>query len=352
MSDIFADGYHIPSLSSISETKYWQSVYDRLSHRHNYFCDGIKTEKIEDEDIIKALTDIGWDLEYRYNSNHYYSKSFDGSLAFADIRHLPGGPRIEIGVAETNKGQYKEVFNALNKFKCDIRKPDGVYANLTWMAARGVGASHQFIRCPQWADIRYNYPSKVKAGLSDLHEMDKPWEKGKLAIWYGPPGTGKTFAIRSLMMEWSKNFESYIVTDPEKFLSTPYYYFNVIEGADRVLFILEDSADLVMRESRGNYSLSRLLNITDGLLGQSREDIFLITFNEDIESIDKAFLRPGRCLNNIEFTLFAPEEANKWLRDNNVDCNMYDEKTLAQLYNLKNFNQCFVDDEPKVGFTT
>ena len=90
------------------------------------------------------------------------------------------------------------------------------------------------------------------------------------------------------------------------------------EGDDahkRVCFVLEDSADLVIQESRAAHydKMNRLLNITDGLFGQGREDLFILTFNERVDRIDPAFLRPGRCLAKVEFPKFSAPEAALWL---------------------------------------
>jgi hypothetical protein len=46
--------------------------------------------------------------------------------------------------------------------------------------------------------------------------------------------------------------------------------------------------------------LSRLLNLTDGLLGQGRRVLAAITTNEDIRVLHPAATRPGRCLAQIE----------------------------------------------------
>ena len=66
-----------------------------------------------------------------------------------------------------------------------------------------------------------------------------------------------------------------------------------------------------MEECRANHfdKIGRLLNMTDGLYGQGRKDIFRLTFNEAVDRIDPEFLRPGRCIANLALRRFEPRGA-------------------------------------------
>lgn len=102
----------------------------------------------------------------------------------------------------------------------------------------------------------------------------------------------------------------------------------------RRLFVLEDAADLIIQESRSNHydKIGKLLNMTDGLFGQGREDVFLVTFNEEVERVDPAFLRPGRCIGQVRFMEFGAEEASDWFRAHGVKCEAGGELTIAEMY--------------------
>ena len=69
------------------------------------------------------------------------------------------------------------------------------------------------------------------------------------------------------------------------------------------LVILEDTGELLTADAsaRTGHALSRLLNITDGMLGQGSKTLFLITTNEPLESFHEAVARPGRCASQVEF---------------------------------------------------
>ncbi|WP_243709556.1 hypothetical protein [Micromonospora sp. 15K316] len=59
--------------------------------------------------------------------------------------------------------------------------------------------------------------------------------------------------------------------------------------------------------------MSRLLNLTDGLLGQGRNVLVAITTNEDLSRLHPAVVRPGRCLARIEVGPLSYAEATTWL---------------------------------------
>lgn len=228
---------------------------------------------------------------------------------------------------------------------------DDVKIVCSYITPNGVNTLDQIIKCPSLDDIKDNYPTQVANNINKLINIEKPWKHGKLIIWNGKPGTGKTYAIRSLMREWKQKMKACVVTDPEIFLDRPQYYYQMIEsfGNSRMLFILEDNADLVIKESRkNNYGLARLLNLTDGIIGQGRDDIFFITFNEEIGSIDEAFLRPGRRLQHLEFEYFGKDEAAKWLKAHGNETIPSSDMSLAEMYALIG-NIVTLDNEKEDG---
>ena len=79
--------------------------------------------------------------------------------------------------------------------------------------------------------------------------------------------------------------------------------------------MLEDCDELIRagaKEATGQ-ALSRLLNLTDGLLGQGRDVLVAITTNEHLARLHPAVTRPGRCLAQIEVGPLPHDEAAAWL---------------------------------------
>ena len=93
------------------------------------------------------------------------------------------------------------------------------------------------------------------------------------------------------------------------------------EGERWRLLVLEDSGELLAADARAatGQGLSRLLNVTDGLLGAGLRALVLVTTNEPIGRMHPAVVRAGRAWAEIEFGRLAADEATAWLRERGVD---------------------------------
>jgi hypothetical protein len=197
---------------------------------------------------------------------------------------------------------------------------------------------------PRWDDVSGNYDTNVVEEMERLFTL-KSCPPERLILWHGPAGTGKTFALRALMREWQSWCDGAFITDAERFIGgSPTYLFRVANfGSGRIsadaskrskLIILEDAGELMTKEARATVGqgLSRLLNLTDGLLGQGMNVMVLITTNEPLSSMHPAVVRRGRCLTEVEFGALSTNTANRWLREHGSQIEVDAPATLAELY--------------------
>ena len=126
-------------------------------------------------------------------------------------------------------------------------------------------------------------------------------------ILQGPPGTGKTRLVRAVLAAMSRrkgDSAKVMYTADKRALENDEIFVDFITGSHDA-FVIEDADHLLKARTSGNFELHRFLGIADGVVrAQSRKVIFTTNL-PNINDIDDALLRPGRCyavknLRNLE----------------------------------------------------
>lgn len=188
-----------------------------------------------------------------------------------------------------------------------------------------------------WDDIQDNYPGSLGAQIAAL--ADSTEVPARLHLWHGPPGTGKTHAVRMLATAWQGWCDLHYITDPEQFFASSEYMMDVVldVGPRWRLVVLEDAGEFLGSDAQAvaGQGFSRLLNLTDGILGYGARTMLLLTTNADLRALHPATRRAGRAASHLTFGAFGPTDARAWLDRHGSDVPVDGPRTLAELYALR-----------------
>lgn len=183
-----------------------------------------------------------------------------------------------------------------------------------------------------------------------------------LTILRGDPGTGKTFFIRHLIARLKETHRFYLInltdfnllTSPSmvEFWSNDLGRFETRSKKKlKRVIIIEDAERLLSTRTKGEAgSVSELLNMCDGLLGDFLKVHLICTANCPLDDFDPAVVRSGRLTAMKEFLPLDFAQAWPLAEKLGVELEEGRDYTLADIYNRKPSGAEGLKEAPKIGF--
>jgi hypothetical protein len=238
---------------------------------------------------------------------------------------LLDGPGVFIGGEGYTKGEYvsctfrvwtesiarlEEVRQRLYRVIGDKRMRDQMFVvDWNFCNSRGTLISTSFDEIADDVLLDEAYPSLGKPVDEFVDAFLNARET--VLILQGPPGTGKTRLVRSILAAMSRRKgenAKIMYTADKRALENDEIFVDFITGSHDA-FVIEDADHLLKARTSGNFELHRFLGIADGVVrAQSRKVIFTTNL-PNINDIDDALLRPGRCYAVKNLRSLEPAEA-------------------------------------------
>ncbi|MFD0976552.1 AAA family ATPase [Salinimicrobium gaetbulicola] len=247
---------------------------------------------------------------------------------------------------EENSPLLLEILDFMKGYKKE--KPEKAHINLIIMQPNGLDNRKIDFAKPD-LDLSGSYNDDFKSFHEKMLKILQEDNKSGLHLLYGKPGTGKSTYIRHLCGLVTKEIvflPGQMAQNLDNIAMTKY----LMDNPNSIL-VIEDAEELIVsRDSQRNSNLAMILNITDGILGESLGIQIIATFNTDVQNIDPALKRKGRLKSAYEFKPLSTEKANLLLSEMNTNYSTDKEMTLAEIYNISEEEQYKNPVRKAVGF--
>lgn len=288
--------------------------------------------EMDTKNVVKDFKFSRW-LNESFNGINNRVYQFGPSRAFAYVRVLDIDPfskvshdvqvllstvRVDIRFDGTTLAYVIHGSNkAVTVFKrlIDAMQWETEATFINWVTAgpQGLKTTKRRLVVPKYVDGQFPWLTEA-TGFQEPGEFFKAFLKSSenILIIYGDPGTGKSTLLR-LLIEASGADATYS-SDP-KVIGTDDFFSDFLSeddsNNDSVSLLVMEDCDVLLssRKTTHNEHMSRFLNTGDGLVSSHKKKLVFTTNLTNLNDIDDALLRPGRCYAAIKARRLDRDEA-------------------------------------------
>jgi hypothetical protein len=311
---------------------------------------------LENNDLVEYIVGLEPDLKVNYassaeavvyGSNDWFALISFRMSSYADPYYQPTSCVASVAF---HARTYQKAFDMAHAF--DIKfEPDKVdeNTNTNWASLNPKGEiSYTTLNLKKFETFYPEFYPYIRGGDVDGYIDDFIKSKSSILILIGDPGLGKSSLINYLLQraKWSS-----VVAYDEYVMSMDSFYIDFV-SSHRKAMILED-ADILLagRAEAGNKTMSKILNVSDGIIDSGKKYIFSANL-QNISDIDDALRRPGRCFDILNFRPLNKDEALVAAKAIGKDLPFQNTRyTMAEIFNSKSDDDNVVSIRRKVGFT-
>lgn len=293
--------------------------------KQNVFFEKFDIKKLKLNEIVEKLSkfthkEVGYTTCIHLDDDHAILHNNNLFI------HLEGNDGSPVVVMETNYTNQQNFDKIKSLFSNNIS-----HNTLSWYFRGSHGFEKREMELQSINIVKDSHYPFIEGGIDKFIDSYLN-SSASVLILMGEPGTGKTSFIRHMM---KNNDLNATLSYDKRILESDSFYTDFLFDHKKDLLILEDS-DLILhsREDSENTIMSKLLNVSDGLVKIDFKKIIFSTNITQLSKIDSAIIRPGRCFDVLTFRKLSYEEANIIREEHGMPpLTKHREYTLAEIFN-------------------